>query len=259
MIAMPYQLVPSPDQIADDALYRDLALPEGPDWRPFVAMNMVSSVDGKAVLRGRAKGIGSPLDRTVMLRLRSAVDMVLAGAGTIRAGEGDLSIPGELVASRRARGWSPQPRFATVSAQLDLPLKSPFFRLGSGRPLVFTSAGAPLERQRAIGDVGEVVVAGTEDVDVAQVLHYCRQTLGVRRVLLEGGPRLNQEFLDREVVDELFWTVAPKLYGGAGQRTIVEGPMPRHVPLARLHLRSAYLADDELFLRYEVEGCHGST
>src|SRR4051812_11096431 len=82
----------SPDSIYDD-LRTDL--PEPPAERPYVLLNMVSSVDGKAALHGGAAGIGSALDHRLMRAIRAAVDAVMNGAATLRAERVDPRVGAE--------------------------------------------------------------------------------------------------------------------------------------------------------------------
>lgn len=247
------QLFPTQRPLSAEHLYADLEFPSGKDGRPYVVINMVSSVDGKIALRGRSRGIGSRLDRAAMLQLRAAVDVVMAGAETIRGGEGDLGVSPELERRREAHGRPGQPILATVSARLDLSPDLAFFRRATRAPVVFTSTAAPAERRQALADRAHLVELGDDRTDLSAAFRYCASELQARAVLVEGGPQLNQQLFECGLVDELFWTVAPKVFGGAATRTLVEGPAPGRVPLAQLGLVSAILADDEIFLRYRVK------
>ena len=53
--------------------------------RPYVVLNMVATLDGRATLNGRSGPISDPADRALFHGLRSVVDAVMAGAGTVRA------------------------------------------------------------------------------------------------------------------------------------------------------------------------------
>ena len=88
--------------------------------------------------------------------------------------------------------------------------------------------------------------------DLVQGLRRLRENYGIRRLLLEGGPRLNYMFLREGLVDELFWTVAPKIAGTSHDLTLAEGPSLL-LPLPRLQLVSLFQHGDELFLRYRVK------
>ena len=57
-------------------------LPEG---RAYLALNMVATLDGRTAVNGTAIGIGSARDKRLMYELRSEADVVLHGAGTVRA------------------------------------------------------------------------------------------------------------------------------------------------------------------------------
>ena len=63
------QLYPTSAEMIDSPVYADLVLPAGPDDRPLVVLNMVSTVDGKVAVGGRAAGIGSHTDRLLMRQL----------------------------------------------------------------------------------------------------------------------------------------------------------------------------------------------
>ena len=53
--------------------------------RPFVAMNFVATVDGRATMEGRSGPIGSDADTAMLSGLRTRFDAVMIGAGTMRA------------------------------------------------------------------------------------------------------------------------------------------------------------------------------
>lgn len=53
--------------------------------RPFVAMNFVATVDGRATMEGRSGPIGSETDTAMLVGLRTRFDAVMIGAGTMRA------------------------------------------------------------------------------------------------------------------------------------------------------------------------------
>ncbi len=55
------------------------------DDRPFLAMNFVVTLDGRATIEGRSGPIGSESDTEMLVGLRERFDAVLIGAGTMRA------------------------------------------------------------------------------------------------------------------------------------------------------------------------------
>lgn len=56
-----------------------------PDDRPFVAMNFAATVDGRATIDGVSGPIGSDTDTAMLSGLRARFDVVMIGAGTMRA------------------------------------------------------------------------------------------------------------------------------------------------------------------------------
>jgi riboflavin biosynthesis pyrimidine reductase len=213
------------------------------DTGPGLRANFVSSLDGAATLDGRSGGLSGEADKRVFSLLRRLADVVLVGAGTVRA-EG---YQGELVdaasrAWRVAHGRAPHPALAIVSGSLELDAGSELFTRSPVRPTVFTTAHAPHERREALSAVADIVVCGTDTLDA----HGLRAALGDVRVLCEGGPHLFATLLAADVVDELCLTVAPSLAGGESIR-IAEGQeqLPRGMGLGH-----ALVSDDWLLLRY---------
>jgi len=84
--------------------------------RPRVMLNMISTADGRATLDGRSGTISRGADRALFHGLRSAVDAVLVGAGTVRVERYGRIIPDasrrEL---RRGRGLGDEPLACIVS------------------------------------------------------------------------------------------------------------------------------------------------
>lgn len=240
-------------QVPPMDIYDDVEFPDGHGHRPYVALNMVSTVDGKTTLdEGRVKGpIGSPVDRQLMGRLRIAVDAVVRGASTVRNSPYYPGVPVQLEHRRIDRGLDRQPLAIVVTATGDLPLDAPFFREAPRRPLVVAPDHIAPDRLRSIQTAADVVTAGSDGVDFPAVLQVLRTERGISRLLSEGGPTLNYEFLRADLLDELFWTVAPKLSGNRNDLTLIHGSAVLQ-PLPELELMSAFAGDSELFLRYKV-------
>ncbi|HYU19182.1 MAG TPA: dihydrofolate reductase family protein [Chloroflexota bacterium] len=245
------RLFPSPAVIAADEIYAQLTLPDGPPERPYVVVNMVSTADGKTALGGRAAGIGSDLDRTLMRQIRAAADGLMVGAGTLRAERVDPRVPGPLAEARTRRGHAAQPLAITLSRRLDLDPSHHFLRGGPGEAIIFTSAQAPPERVAALARSATIELVGECQVDMAAALAVLRTRHRVARLVVEGGPTLNQALMERGAVDELFWTIAPKLAAGSGPG-LTSGPGPLSSIAAELSLVSLFECRSELFIRYRV-------
>ena len=77
---------------------------------------------------------------------------------------------------------------------------------------------------------------------------------GYKHVLVEGGPTLLGSFLKENLIDEIFLTLAPKIYGTETNKTLnlVEGYLFPEEATIKLKLLSVKQFESELFLRYKV-------
>jgi 2,5-diamino-6-(ribosylamino)-4(3H)-pyrimidinone 5'-phosphate reductase len=246
----------APDLTPGRPDYAGLAFPPPPADRPYVIVNMVSSVDGRAAIEGTERGLGSPTDQALMRELRVHADVVLNGASTLRASGSSprLNNP-DLEALRRARGKSSLPLGAVLSASGDLPLDRIFFTAQDFQTLVYLSASAPAARRAAIEATGREVVTVPAGDEVRATLAHMHRELGARLVLVEGGPTLNGMLLDAGLVDELFMTLGGVLVGGRDPLTIVSQRRVRSADdVRRLHLLAAHPnpATNEVYLRYRL-------
>lgn len=204
-----------------------------PSGRPWVRANMVSSLDGSAVVDGRATGLGSPADKTVFDLLRGLADVVLVGAGTARTEGYRAMRPKPAYADlRAAEGQAPVAALAVVSRSLDLDPGSQLFG-GAVRTVVVTHAETDPAKRAALTEVADVVVAGETDVDVAAALDQLAER-GLRRVLCEGGPSLLGDVAACGRLDELCLTIAPMLVGGDGTRIVQGGALTARMTLGHL-------------------------
>ena len=231
------RLLPEPAEDLDDAaLLASYAPPPGVD--PFVRFNFVSSVDGAATLGGLSGALGTTADKRVFMLLRRAADVILVGAGTVRAEGYD----GELLdapsrAWRLERGMAERPVLAVVSGHLDLDAEGELFTGNPGKILILTSAAADPGRAAALGAVAEVIASDAPGTAIDP--RWIIQTLhgrGLRVIHSEGGPTLLGDFQRADAVDSLCVTFSPLLVAGDSRR-IARGTAtdtPRELALHQL-------------------------
>ena len=216
-----------------------------PAERPFVYLNMVASVDGRAALDGHTEALGSPADTLLLTELRALADAVLLGTGTVQAeGYARLVRNPERVARREAAGLPVTPTAVLMSRTFGFPWNAGLFAAPDQPVILYT--GADGEPPDVAAPLEVVRMEGPDPVAVMADL----RARGVRSLLCEGGPILNSALLEASVVDELFLTLSPMLSGEPGAKRIVEGqglPEP-----ARLTLEWALRHVQELYLRYGV-------
>jgi riboflavin-specific deaminase-like protein len=211
-----------------------------------VRMNFVSSIDGAATAGGLSGGLSSAADKRVFDVLRRLCDVVLVGAGTVRAeGYGAMRLDEAAVRWRRANGLADDPVFAIVSGTLGLDPGSAVFTGAPVQPVVVTvSASAPAKKE-ALSRVADVIVCGDERLDAKSMLAELARR-GLRQVLCEGGPTLFGALLDADCVDELCLTISPQIEAGKARR-IAAGTLPG---ARRMKLHHALVSGSTLLLRY---------
>jgi 5-amino-6-(5-phosphoribosylamino)uracil reductase len=202
-----------------------------PPGRPYVVLNMAATADGRVAIGGRSAPVAGPADRELFHALRAQADAVMAGATTAKV--------------ERYRPFRAPAVGVFVSGSLDLPPDLPILADAGSRVVIVTGSDGSLGHVAA--DVTYLRQRGSE---LAPALAALRSEFGVRSVLCEGGPHLNDSLLREGLVDELFLCVSPKLAGDSSQPAGVEGlalPEPVGLELVTLHE-----ADDHVFFRYRV-------
>jgi riboflavin biosynthesis pyrimidine reductase len=236
-------LLPEPSDTVD--LIQAYAYPGDTTW---VRANMVASADGSAVADGRSEPLSGPSDKRIFGVLRGLCDVVLVGAGTARTeGYRALKARPSYAEHRTARGQRPAPVLALVSRSLDLDPTAELFT-GAERTVVLTSGRADESARARLAEVADVIVVGTDCVDLSGAIDAL-VALGLSRVLCEGGPHLLADLAAAGRLDELCLTTAPRLVGGDGPRIVAGLRLDDVVDLELAHLLEE---DGNLFARYLV-------
>lgn len=243
------------DDLTDADLDAAYAWPGWPAAQPWLRANMVSTVDGAARgPEGLSGAISSEADKRVFGRLRGLADVVLAGAGTVRAeGYKPAREKPSFAERRRDAGQAPAPVIAVVSGSLHLDLSAELFSTPGSRPVVITPASSDTDLRRRVSDVADVLVAGDDAVDLRSAVDQLNER-GLVRVHAEGGPSLLGDLAAADLLDELLLTVSPVLAGGS----YADGPeIPRilsgaPLPDAPRPLSLVHVLEDHgtLFFRY---------
>ena len=220
----------------------------------------MSSLDGVVAGAGIAPGtisLGSEADRFVMGLLRASASAVLIGAGTLRPDPGHRwtaervypKAAAEFALLRASLGLPPEPPLAVVTASGRLPTLT---ALTPGSLVITTPAGA-LALKGSVPPAAELVVPYDGDTIPATTIVDVLRERGHDRVLTEGGPRLFGELVAAGLVDELFLTTSPVLFGGAPPATGITGRLaPAPEPRVRAELLSLRRHGSHLFVRYAL-------
>lgn len=237
-IALRIYPLPSKELSIDD-LYLDLELPSNGSLDPslpYLYVNMVSTLDGRTSINGKANNIGGSADRRVMRNLRAISDGVLRGGATLRAERIQAGVPDDLSEKRVERGLPPQPLEIILTKTKDISILENLIGYDRARTILLT---------------GE----HSKPLDLKTALRGLREKHHIGRLLLESGPDLNNSLVSQGLLDELFLTVSPKLVSGLPDsrssgcpsvETLLQGAQ------TTCKLLSAHLIGDDLFLRYSL-------
>lgn len=217
---------------------------------PSVRANMVSSLDGAVEVFGVSKALGDTDDKQMLGRLRMLADVVLVGAGTVRAENyNPLRVGLERQTWRRTQDLPAQPVLAIVSSRLELEPSHRALAEAPVRPIVITHTAAPADRRTALANVADVVIAGEREVDPALALAELNAR-GFAQVLCEGGPALLGAIIAADLLDELCLSISPLLIGGNSAR-IVAGIADSARRMTPVHVLQG--TGGMLFTRYSRE------
>lgn len=233
-------------QPVDDGALRDL-YPSADRGKPWLRVNVITSIDGAASIDGRSTALSGREDKRVFGLLRATCDALLVGAGTAKDEEyGPLDLGERRRALRRNLGIAEHPPLVLLSGRLSLDPQHPMFTAAPVHPIVVTTSRAPNDRFTRFGAVADVIVAGEDTVDLPAAIAQLRAR-GLLNILCEGGPAVLGALIAHDLVDEVCLTVAPLLVGG-GPGRLSAG---HHAAFPQsMRLRHVLVAGDVLLLRY---------
>jgi riboflavin biosynthesis pyrimidine reductase len=210
---------PYPREVALADVYAHIDMPPRRDGLPALIANMVMTQNGEATIDGKAAPIGTPVDRFILGRLRTAADVLLYGSGTLLI-EGVSALLPEADADLRAAAGRP-PRLlaallATGLAWDDEMLARRFFTDTRFDRLIITghrALPAHIKRVETLGVEVARVDAGHDGRPSAAAALRLLARRGARLVLTEGGPRMLASLLRARLVDDYFLTTSPLMTG----------------------------------------------
>ncbi len=178
--------------------------------RPYLALKMAMSLDGYITSQpGVQEWLTSEAERDYVREMRIVHDAVMVGAGTIRIDDSQLTV--RPPHARRL------PYRRVIACERDaVPPASRAFEAvdGYAKTIVLAPSGLR-DRFAGVEHVADVIFVGTADaivLDLPMAMRALRER-GVQSVLCEGGPTLAGHLLRADVVDRLYWAVAPRFLG----------------------------------------------
>ena len=224
--------------------------------RPFVFINVATTADGKLAPENRKfVPFGSKRDLELLYELRARADAAIMGARTVDSAPGHYGPgPAKFRRLRLKRGLPEYNLRVIVSGRGTLNPKSDIFRYRFSPIIVLTSARASvrnLKRLRGVAD--DVEIFGDAEMDFEAAFAWLQRKWQVKSILCEGGGELNTALIRQKLVDEIYITVCPLIFGGRHAPTMADGIGVKSVDDAtRLRIKSLKRVGQELFVVYRV-------
>lgn len=221
------------------------ALAQAPDDRPFVVAQLGQSLDGRIATRtGESRWINDAAALDHLHRLRSLVDAVVVGIGTVVADDPLLNV-------RRVEGRSPAR--VVIDPRGRMPEAARCLTNDDGcRRVVIRMPGAT--------QVSGAEVVEIETADRGMCPHAIVKALfdrGLKRLLIEGGARTVSQFIDAGAVDRLHVLVAPVILG-SGKNGLDLKPIDSLCDAKRPRTRAYVLEHGEVLFDCEFKTAHGA-
>ena len=222
--------------------------------RPCIVVNVAMSADGKLSTRERRQvKISGKEDFVRVDQLKADSDAVMVGIGTVLADDPSLTVKDEgLKAQRRNRGLDEHPVRVVIDSAARIPLTASVLTKGSGRRVVAVSSRAKKKKIAQLREIATVIVAGEDRVDVTKVMDELG-SMGIQRLMVEGGGTLIGALFRARLVDECYSFVGNIIIGGKDAPTLADGiGCVKESEFTRLALVEAQRIEDGILLHWVV-------
>jgi len=222
--------------------------------RPSVVVNVAMSADGKLSTRERRQvKISGARDFARVDRLKADCDAVMVGIGTVLADDPSLTVKNPAYKLERQNSGKPEhPVRVVIDSMARISLDASVLTKGEGLRVVAVSKRADPSKIETLQKKAKVIVAGDNEVDLVRVLDELG-TIGIRRIMLEGGGTLIAGMIRADLVDEIYTFIGNIIIGGKDAPTLADGPgWTQETEFARLTLADAVRIEDGILLHWQV-------
>ena len=215
------------------------------------------TADGKTSTRAFTPALfTSPADKRRLQEVRAGAGAVMAGRGTVAADSMSMGLSQlDLRNERVSLGLPPVPLRVIVSNAGRLDPGWKVFKYPVSPLVVFSTRRMPVRLRSVIARQAELFLFTGRTVDLRKALEILRSEFGVSRLVCEGGGTLLRSLTSLDLVDEIFLTVAPIVFGGRLAPTLTGLPggflkPPRQFEIVRQSVHAG-----ECFLELRRKKC----
>ena len=185
--------------------------------KPYIILSAAMTIDGKIASRTGDPELSDEQDWREVHKLRSTVDAIMVGKGTILKDNPKLHI----------KFFEHQGYYRiVVDSNLSIPIDSNIiiFQPQIYSTIICTTENVSEEKIKKFEAKNvKVIKSGKgEHVDLNHLM-VMLSNISIKSILLEGGGNLNWSFIKNDLVDEIRLTIAPWIVGGKEATSLVEG------------------------------------
>lgn len=183
----------------------------------YVILSAAMTIDGKIATKKGDSELSDKADWKEVHKLRTQVDAIMVGKGTILKDNPKLHI----------KYYNHKGYYRIIlDSNLTIPLESNVitFRQEIYPTIICTTENVPLNKLKMYEDKGVKIiqVGDGKRVDIIKLLSILKD-FGINSILLEGGGTLNWSFIEKNLIDEIRLTIAPWIVGGKEATSLVDG------------------------------------
>lgn len=223
--------------------------------RPYVIVNVAMSADGKISTRERRQvRISGQQDFTRVDRLKAGCDAVMVGIGTVLADDPSLTVKSEECRSyRREQGKDDHPVRIVVDSSARIPPDAAVLHKGKGKRVIAVSKKAGGDTIALLEKKASVIVSGEDEVDLPALMDELG-SMGIHRIMVEGGGTLIAGLIRAGLVHEIYTYIGNILIGGKDAPTFNDGVGYTQESLfPRLSLVEVRRIEEGILLHWKVE------
>ena len=219
--------------------------------KPYVILNAAMTLDGKIATHKGSSNISGKQDLKRVHELRKEVDAIMVGIGTVLADDPRLTVhkidanpkdnPLRIVVDSKAR--------TPIAARVTNKDANTLIAVANDYKYDFIVSN----RYESFSKRGiDFFFSGSKKVDLKELMNHLK-SIGVKKLMLEGGSTLNFSMVKEGLIDEIRICIALMVVGGVNAKTFFDGEGFSTMDEAiKLDLKEVNHLGKDLILTYHV-------
>jgi 2,5-diamino-6-(ribosylamino)-4(3H)-pyrimidinone 5'-phosphate reductase len=210
----------------------------------MIVLSAAMTLDGKIGQRNKKVVLSSKSDKIRVHKLRSKFDAILVGKNTVEQDNPLLTV-------RHVKGKNPIR--IILDSRGTIKNTSKIIKTAKNIPTIIVTSQlvSKINLNRLNNLPLDVIVCGKNQVDIrklAQIL--CKK--GIKKILLEGGGKLNLSFLKNNLINEIIVTITPFVLGSENSVNLFEGILKPIKTLPSFKLKNVQRNANEVILNFKI-------